>query len=138
MSGNGIEIDDAVRQLLISAEKQEGGTRKLARVIDVSPMTITIWLGRSKYKPGHYIAWDVWHKVRNYLTMKGLINADDKKWLTPDELKNNVNGMTENEQKALSLFRAMNEEGQKAAIGALMGLVNLYPKDQNLQSLEAN
>lgn len=121
---SGIFIDDSIRKMLNLASETAGSVNRLASIVGVSQPSVNYWIGKNKRK-SDFIAWDQWILLRRHLAALRLLDDRDIRWLTPSELREEVSRLrasvpvTEEEERALSLFRSLNDDGRRFAMADL-------------------
>ena len=121
---SGVFIDGKVKFMLEKARDGARSVNRLASIIGVSQPSVDYWIGKNKRK-SEYIAWDQWILVRRHLASLRLLDERDIQWMTPSELRSEVTRLrssmpvSEEERRALSLFRSLNDEGRRFAMADL-------------------
>lgn len=82
---HGVEIDDAMHQVLTQAASIAGSRLQLSKQLGIGFSTLNNWYGNN-YRKGEYITWEQWKPLREFLEAHGLLDADEPRWLLPSEL----------------------------------------------------
>lgn len=122
-SESGLEVTDALRDVLKKALSHEGKQSLLAVALSETETNIGRWLGTAKSRNDKSISWEKWSKIRHYLLAHGDIEACDPRYMLPSEmraalLKRGRSELTKSESELLSLFRRMNDLGQDITLDA--------------------
>lgn len=147
---SGVEINEEVRNLLEKGVFREGNQTKFAAKVNVGNNSVKQWRGHTGDSRAR-IAWEVWPKLRSYFLENGDIEADDPKFMSPNDMRLFIETMrqsgsnladksiTGDEAELLKAFRLLAEDKKKAVLLQLKnGGANLAAQTSNFVQMECN